>query len=159
MEILLLGVFILVSYLCLRSDIKELKPTKKPDKKKYAATGPEMVYVLANPSYRAGLFKIGLTKRTISVRARELFTTGIPTPFVVCMAIETGDCKALEAFYHDMFKDNRINSRREWFELTAYDLVKIFNSAKKAGLNVVTRDTEATQRALEGSWRPSETRT
>ena len=47
------------------------------------------VYMLTNASM-PGMFKVGRTVRDSRGRARELYTTGVPTPFEV--AFEVGGC-------------------------------------------------------------------
>jgi hypothetical protein len=151
MDLLLLGSLIVACYLALRRDIKSVKPTKRNGKKKNEESGPEMVYILANPSFRSGLFKIGLTKRDVNTRMRELFTTGVPTPYVQCMVLVTDNCTSLERYLHDKFSDKRVNSRREWFNLTEEDLAVIANEAHEEGYLVRDKDLESIQRALQGA--------
>lgn len=129
-EAIILGVISVVVYVALRKDIQAgpLKKKSSSVKKKPAEYGKELVYILANPSYRPGLFKIGLTKRTMLVRMRELFTTGVPTPFIKCLVLETEDCGHLEGFLHRHFEDKRVNPRREWFELNEDDISFIADS-------------------------------
>ena len=55
------------------------------------------VYVMTNPSME-GLVKVGLSSRVPTERAEDLYTTGIPTPFVV----------EYFAFFDDMFKAERL---------------------------------------------------
>lgn len=155
----ILGLLGLIGYVALKGDIAELKPKKRAPKKKSTGDGKELVYVLANPSYRSGVFKIGLTTREIAVRMRELFTTGLPTPFVKCLILETDDCKTLEAALHEEFKLLRVNKKREFFELNESCLARIVNGAEAGGYRVVSNDVEASRMALTGSWSSSLLRT
>lgn len=146
----ILGLLGFIGYVALKGDIAELKPKKRSPKKKDEGSRKELVYILANPSYRSGVFKIGLTTREISVRMRELFTTGVPTPFIKCIILETDDCKQLEAALHSEFKSKRINNRREWFDLKEGDLARIIHGAKAGGYTVVSNDVEAGKGCLSG---------
>lgn len=143
--LLILGWYIIWRY-APRKKNKKRNSSKKNDR-----TGKDMVYILANPSYRPGIFKIGLTTRDISVRMRELFTTGVPTPFVKCMALETRDCRVLEKILHTKYLDNRVNKRREFFKLDLDELRDIANSSTSGHYTVVYNDLEASAKALEGT--------
>lgn len=150
-ELLSVGAMLVAGYFALRRDIQEVKPKKRVSKKKPEENREEMVYVLANPSYRPGVFKIGLTTRDITVRMRELFTTGVPTPFVKCMALRTLASNTLEASLHYHFRAKRINGKREFFELTQEDIDSIANVTGVVHYEVVSHDVEAVGRALRGS--------
>lgn len=149
MELLLVVGFLFIGFVALRSEIRSIKPKKKTTGKTVKVEGDEYVYILANPSYRSGFFKIGLTKREVDSRMRELFTTGVPTPFVKCVTLKTDDCKTLEKALHSKYANRRINSRREWFELTKSDIEEIIDS--KGMYEVMSYDQIATQKALGAS--------
>lgn len=99
------------------------KPKKKVVKPK--ATRAGVVYVLGNPSFKSGIFKIGLTTRTLPKRMSELFSTSVPTPFTQCLVLRSSDCKALEAELHNRFSNRRISTRREFFKLYISDIEEI----------------------------------
>lgn len=118
-ELLVIGGLLFALYLAVRRDIHGIKPkkrNKKAEPKKKSKAG--YVYILSNPSYRPGIFKIGLTTRAVGTRANELDTTGVPTPFVVCAKIKTHDCHDLEKMLHQKYASNRVRDRREFFKLT-----------------------------------------
>lgn len=76
-----------------------------------------VVYILTNPAM-PGLIKIGKTSRSIEDRLRELTSApGVPIPFECFMAVEVQDADKLERALHDAFRDNRINPKREFFDL------------------------------------------
>lgn len=76
-----------------------------------------VVYILTNP-VMPGLIKIGKTSRSIEDRLRELTSApGVPIPFECFMAVEVQDADRLERALHDAFRDNRINPKREFFDL------------------------------------------
>ena len=79
-----------------------------------------VVYLLTNPAM-PNLVKIGHTGGTIEDRMRELSrATGVPVAFECFMAIEipAEHIASLEKALHQAFGDNRINSRREFFEIS-----------------------------------------
>jgi hypothetical protein len=76
----------------------------------------EKVYISSNPSM-PGIVKIGKTKRDVVDRMRELYTTGVPTPFETDATIVTPDCDELEKTLHLYFNEFRVNSDREFFKI------------------------------------------
>lgn len=75
---------------------------------------PGYVYILINSSM-PGLIKIGRTLRDSRMRARELFSTGVPTPFQVAFELFAEQHEALEAMVHNELNDFRVNAAREFF--------------------------------------------
>jgi len=75
-----------------------------------------LVYVLSNPAM-PGLVKIGQTTNEITSRMNELNTTGVPLPFEYLFACEVDDCKVVGNALHKVFYNNRVNQRREFFEI------------------------------------------
>jgi len=75
-----------------------------------------IVYVLTNPTM-PGLVKIGQTINEITNRMNELNTTGVPLPFDCLFACEVDDCKLVENSLHKAFYPQRINPKREFFEI------------------------------------------
>ncbi|WJV68537.1 GIY-YIG nuclease family protein [Pectobacteriaceae bacterium CE70] len=75
---------------------------------------PGYVYILVNPSM-PGLIKVGRTLRDSRMRARELSSTGVPTPFQVAFEIFAEQHETLEARVHLELTDFRVNTAREFF--------------------------------------------
>ncbi|EKN5158562.1 GIY-YIG nuclease family protein [Yersinia enterocolitica] len=75
---------------------------------------PGYVYILVNPSM-PGLIKVGRTLRDSRMRARELSSTGVPTPFQVAFEIFAEQHETLEARVHLELTDFRVNTSREFF--------------------------------------------
>jgi T5orf172 domain len=73
------------------------------------------VYILTNVSL-PGMIKVGRTLRDSRSRARELFTTGLPTPFQVAFEIFSDEHEKLEADFHQELHDFRISTNREFFK-------------------------------------------
>lgn len=72
------------------------------------------VYILTNVSI-SGMIKVGRTLRDSRSRARELFTTGLPTPFQVAFEIFSDEHEKLEADFHQELHDFRVSNNREFF--------------------------------------------
>jgi len=99
-----------------------------------------LVYVLSNPAM-PGLVKIGQTTNEITSRMNELNTTGVPLPFECLFACEVDDCKVVENALHKAFYPNRINPRREFFEIDpdqAIAILRLF--AKKDVTPAITAE-------------------
>jgi hypothetical protein len=79
---------------------------------------PNIIYILTNEAM-PGLVKIGLTTgESIESRIAQLSgATGIPLPFECYFAAEVKDCDRLEKTLHQLFSENRINPRREFFKV------------------------------------------
>lgn len=81
------------------------------------------IYCLSNPSI-PNLYKIGMTKKTPESRAKELYKTGLPEPFVIEFAKNVNEPMKKEKSIHKLLKNERHNSSREFF---SSDLSKIKN--------------------------------
>ena len=81
---------------------------------------PNIVYVLTNPAM-PGIIKIGRTNNEDpQVRMNQLYTVGVPLPFECSIAVDVGDEQTaigLERALHIAFGPNRLNPRREFFEI------------------------------------------
>ncbi|MCY3557034.1 MAG: GIY-YIG nuclease family protein [Chloroflexi bacterium] len=76
-----------------------------------------IVYVLSNPSM-PNLLKIGKTTQADpQVRIDQLYTSGVPVPFVCEIAVQVKDEVAVERALHLAFSSQRVNPSREFFEL------------------------------------------
>ena len=64
-----------------------------------------------------GLLKIGKSRRGGRHRAKEIYQTGVPTPFNLEFEIYTPDCDALEFCVHERLDHKRVNDSREFFQL------------------------------------------
>ena len=77
----------------------------------------EIIYVLTNEAM-PGLVKIGLTTDDVSARVAALSSaTGVPLPFECYFAAEVKDCAKLEKILHQLFSENRVNPKREFFKV------------------------------------------
>ena len=74
------------------------------------------VYVLTNPAM-TGMVKIGKTTRDVSFRLADLYSTGVPLPFECEYAALVKDVDETEKAFHIAFHPNRVNPRREFFNI------------------------------------------
>lgn len=72
------------------------------------------VYILTNLAM-PGLIKVGRTFRDSKARARELHTTGVPSPFEVAFELFSEDHETLEQKLHEQIAEFRVSGNREFF--------------------------------------------
>ncbi len=73
-----------------------------------------IIYILKNPAFK-DMVKIGITERDINQRLRELNNTSVPLPFEVLYAAKVYDAKYVERLIHQLFHEDRVDSKREFF--------------------------------------------
>ena len=77
---------------------------------------PGWVYIMRSGSHRIDLYKMGKTRRSVDVRARELSgATGVPTQLEVLFRWEVGDIDFVEKEAQRRLERYRVNRRREFF--------------------------------------------
>lgn len=81
------------------------------------------VYILLNPSFPDQV-KIGLTKDKTEIRAKQLQSTGVPTPFIVVYDELVDDCATVEKRLHDQFSGYRVSTNREFFRIPVKEAVQ-----------------------------------
>lgn len=80
------------------------------------------VYVLSNESM-PGLVKIGRSINGGEERAKAIYQTGVPTPFILEFELYTTDHEYLEQLIHDRLNDHRVNQYREFFRMDVYECI------------------------------------
>lgn len=98
----------------------------------------QYVYVMSNPSYPDDILKIGWTREHPSIRANDLHTSGIPTPFIIEYVIITYEGSKLEKKIHDHLKNYRVNSNREFFKISKEQLTEILTKDLTLKLTPIT---------------------
>lgn len=85
------------------------------------------VYCFSNPEMR-GILKVGMTDRTPEERVKELFTTGVPSPFKIEFARKVKNAREKEAILHQLLEDyhERVYPRREFFRVSPKEVHKFF---------------------------------
>ena len=81
------------------------------------------VYILLNPSFPE-MVKFGLTKRGSERRAKSLWTTGVPTPFIVVYDELVSDAAKVESRLQSRFEGYRVHSAREFFRIPVREAVR-----------------------------------
>ncbi len=84
-----------------------------------------IVYLLTNPAM-PGFVKIGsTTNESVTVRMSQLYTTGVPFPFECAYAARVSNVTTVEKALHTAFGPNRVNAKREFFDIEAAQAIAI----------------------------------
>lgn len=84
-----------------------------------------VVYVLTNPAM-PGLVKIGYTNQSdANTRIAQLYSTGVPVPFELKYACKVQNAEEVEKALHLAFSPNRINAKREFFQIEPEQAIAI----------------------------------
>jgi hypothetical protein len=90
---------------------------------------PGYIYIMRSGSHDSNVFKIGLTRRSVSARARDLTNvTAAPTQFLEIASWQVGDCAGIERAIHAQLEYCRINKKREFFRAPLGQLIKVIES-------------------------------
>lgn len=81
------------------------------------------IYCLSNPCM-TGIIKIGSTKYDPNKRAIQLYTTGVPMPFVLEYSRKVCSYKKVEKRIHRMLRQYRVSDKREFFRIE-FHIIKI----------------------------------
>lgn len=92
-----------------------------------------IVYVLTNEAM-PGYIKVGVTERAIEMRMRDLYTSGVPVPFECFRASIVPKSKNVEKRIHSAFRDVRVNTNREFFEIAPERVVDILEMVEVENL-------------------------
>ena len=92
------------------------------------------LYCLSNPSIPS-LLKIGMTTRTPEERCRELFTTGVATPFNIEFSRQVSNPGQKEKDIHKILENYRIPSR-EFFNISVNDAIRVIDTYLSENLPV-----------------------
>ena len=85
------------------------------------------IYCLSNDSYE-GQLKIGITMKEPDVRAKQLYTTGVPTAFTVEFAKKVMSPAEKEKTIHKLLAQytERVNPKREFFYVSVEEVRTFF---------------------------------
>lgn len=90
----------------------------------------EIIYILTNEAM-PGYVKVGKTNNNLEQRVRDLSaSTSVPLPFTVFYACTVKDAQFVEHQLHDAFDNNRINPRREFFQIAPERIVSALKLAE-----------------------------
>jgi hypothetical protein len=105
----------------------------------------QVVYVLTNPAM-PGFIKIGKTLiEDVNQRLAQLYTTGVPFPFELAFACKVPNADEVERALHKAFAPNRVNPRREFFNIEADQAIAIL---KLLHVEDATREIAGMQSAI-----------
>lgn len=109
-----------------------------------------IVYVLTNDAM-PNMIKIGMTLReSVEQRVTELSRqTAVPLPFKVAVARAVDDARRVEQALHVAFGPDRVNPRREFFNISPVRAIAIINAIPGQDLTPGTE--EAVEKALEAA--------
>ncbi len=86
---------------------------------------PGIIYILSNPAM-PGIIKIGkTTQEDVKTRMQQLYQTGVPLPFECVYAASVNNIDDVEKALHVAFNPNRLNPKREFFEIEAIQAIAI----------------------------------
>jgi hypothetical protein len=91
------------------------------------------VYIMRQPIHEENIFKIGLTKRSLEDRRKELSNTSSADKFFIINSYHTKDCVEAEKQIHKELEQYRLTSRREFFRC---DLKIIMDTCEKIIENI-----------------------
>lgn len=90
----------------------------------------EIIYILTNEAM-PGYVKIGKTTTSLEQRIRELnSSTSLPLAFTTFYACTVNNSQFVEHQLHDAFDDNRVNPRREFFQIAPERVVAAIKLAE-----------------------------
>ena len=81
------------------------------------------IYVLSN-EHMPGLVKVGYSCESVEMRARQIFTTGVPSPFHVEYFRLTEDVDKVEGAAHAALAQ-RVSPNREFFKIPIDDAIRV----------------------------------
>lgn len=76
----------------------------------------DIISVLTNEAM-PGIVKIGVTTGDVASRMNDLYTTGVPLPFECHFAAVVDDACTLERKLHQLFSEQRVKPKREFFRV------------------------------------------
>ena len=96
------------------------------------------IYVLTNRAM-PGVVKIGRTERDPSDRARELRTTGVPSPFELVHSSLVDDCESVEKHIHRLLAERgvRFLPDREFFEVSSTDAIELIELVARQSIESI----------------------
>jgi hypothetical protein len=92
------------------------------------------IYVMSNSAFSS--IKIGRTSKDVQIRAHELFTTGVPSKFVVEYSRYTIDAALAEARVFRALSEHRVTTNREFFDVHVQEAMDAIDTV----LSVIEKD-------------------
>ena len=101
-----------------------------------------------------GLVKIGRTDHDdANLRISQLYTTGVPVPFTLEFACKVTNPEDVERALHLAFAPNRINPKREFFQIEAQQAIAILKllHTEDATLEVAQQPADLDQQSISAA--------
>lgn len=99
------------------------------------------VYVVSNNDMKEGQYKIGITRRTVEERMKELGSGASHSfPMNVHGYVYCDDCFQVESAMHRYFsarRVNQINTKKEWFYASLYEIQSAFKEVCDIDIELV----------------------
>lgn len=83
------------------------------------------IYILRNPTMEQDIFKIGLTRKDVEERAKQLSKTSVPDKFYKAQEWNVKDCVEAEKIVHERLKKERVDPRREFFKVKYENAISV----------------------------------
>ncbi len=112
------------------------------------------VYVVSNNDMKEGQYKIGITRRSVEERMKELGSGASHSfPMNVHGYVYCDDCFAVESALHRYFakqRVNQINNKKEWFQTTLPEIKQAFKKVCDVDIELkdVTNDSYLYSKAV-----------
>jgi hypothetical protein len=105
------------------------RPSTPPD-----GNDPGTVYIMRSDSHASEIYKVGLTRQTAEIRAKDLGKTSAPLPFAVLAQWEVGDCRHVEQEVHERLKAYRLNPNREFFHCKLTQIISTVEAVLRVSI-------------------------
>jgi len=85
------------------------------------------IYIIRNPTMGKNIFKIGLTRKEVEQRVKQLSNTSVPDSFHIAQEWHVRDCVLAEKKIHETLSKYRVDPRREFFQIEYQTAVKVIS--------------------------------
>lgn len=103
----------------------------KKKSKEYSGANAGYIYIIRNPVMGQNIFKIGLTRNKVDERINQLSKTSVPDKFYKAQEWNVCDCVAAEKKIHELLNKQRVDPRREFFEVDYTIAVEVITKVCK----------------------------
>lgn len=83
------------------------------------------IYMVRNPSFAENIFKIGLTRKNVDERVKQLSNTSVPDKYQIIKRWNVKNCIEAEKRIHKLLVKYRINDKREFFHIDSEFAIEI----------------------------------
>jgi hypothetical protein len=85
------------------------------------------IYLMRNPIFEQGIYKIGLTRKNPEIRARKLPNTSVPGQFYIICEWFVSDCVKVETRLKKVLRPYIVDLRREFYRLNYREMMRIIS--------------------------------